>query len=148
MKYIVALLLLIFAYGASAQTKTKREKPLALPSEAICIGMANNTLGILADAVIRKDFTDMYKSSAKAWREKITIEQLAAAFDSFVKNEIDLTMALHTKPSFVEKPYIDKQGVLNIYLKYPSQPVTTHSKSRYLTENKKWKLIGLDVQLK
>jgi hypothetical protein len=140
MKYIVALLLLIFAYGASAQTKTKREKPLALPSD--------NTLGILADAVIRKDFTDMYKSSAKAWRQKITIEQLAAAFDGFVKNEIDLTMALHTKPSFVEKPYIDKQGVLNIYLKYPSQPVTTHSKSRYLTENKKWKLIGLDVQLK
>lgn len=149
MKYIIGVLLvLITASGVFAQTKAKREKPLPLPSEADCKYMGNMTLGVLADAVIRKNFSDMYKSSAKAWKEKITINQLAAAFDDFVKNEIDLTTSLHTRPSFVEKPYIDKQGVLNISLKYPTEPVPTLSTCRYLTEKKKWKLIGLDVQLK
>lgn len=149
MKYIVSLVL-VLAIGVStfAQTKAKNAKPLPIPSDANCIAMANNTLGTLADAVIRKDFTDMYKSCAKAWKQKITINQLAAAFDGFVKNEIDLTTSLHTRPSFVEKPFIDKQGALNIYLKYPTEPVPTLSKCRYLTENRKWKLIGLDVQLK
>lgn len=149
MKYFITLLLVfIAASGALAQSKPKLEKPLPLPSEVDCKSMANMTLGVLADAVIRKDFTDMYKSCAKAWKEKITINQLATAFDGFVKNEIDLTTSLHTRPTFVEKPYIDKQGVLNIYLKYPTEPVPTLSKCRYLTESKKWKLIGLDVQLK
>jgi hypothetical protein len=149
MKYIVSLVLILILGGSAfAQSKTKSAKPLPLPSDTQCATMANNTLGILADAVIRKDFTDMYKSCAKAWKEKITINQLAAAFGGFVKNEIDLTTPLHTRPSFVEKPSIDKQGVLTVYLKYPSEPVSTFSKCRYLTENKKWKLVGLDVQLK
>jgi len=149
MKYFLSLLIvLITVSGASLFANTKREKPLPVPSNTPCPTMANNTLGILADAVIRKDFTDMYKSCAKAWKEKITINQLAKAFDSFVKNEIDLSTSLHTRPSLVEKPYIDKQGVLTVYLKYPTEPVPTLSKCRYLTENKTWKLIGLDVQLK
>jgi hypothetical protein len=149
MKYCIAFLLVFITVGGSfAQTKTKSQKPLPLPSNVECATMANNTLGILADAVIRKNFTDMYKSCAKAWKQKVTIDQLAAAFDDFVKNEIDLTTSLHTRPSFVEKPSIDKQGVLTVYLKYPTEPVPTLSKCRYLTENKKWKLIGLDVQLK
>lgn len=149
MKYVIRLLvLLVTVSGVSLHAKTKLEKPLPLPSNTQCATMANNTLGILADAVIRKDFTDMYKSCAKAWKEKITINQLAKAFDSFVKNEIDLSTSLHTRPSLVEKPFIDKQGVLTVYLKYPTEPVPTLSKCRYLTEKKKWKLIGLDVQLK
>lgn len=149
MKYCIALLLVyITVGGVFGQTKAKSQKPLPLPTNVECATMANNTLGTLADAVIRKDFTDMYKSCAKAWKQKMTINQLAAAFDGFVKNEIDLTTSLHTRPSFVEKPSIDKQGVLTVYLKYPTEPVPTLSKCRYLTENKKWKLIGLDVQLK
>jgi len=149
MKYSIALLLVFISVGGVfGQTKAKSQKPLPLPSDVECATMANNTLGTLADAVIRKDFTDMYKSCAKAWKQKISIDQLAAAFDGFVKNEIDLTTSLHARPSFVEKPFIDKQGALNIYLKYPTEPVSTLSKCRYITENKKWKLIGLDVQLK
>lgn len=148
MRYIVGILLIFCAISSAYAQKAKRETPLPLPSEYDCKYMGNMTLGTLADAVIVKDFSAMYKSLAKAWRQKITVPQLAAAFDEFVANEIDLTISLHTRPTFVEKPMIDSQGVLNIHLTYPTKPVPTITKCRYLTENKQWKLIGLDVQLR
>lgn len=129
------------------KTYTVSRTSLEVPSEKDCIMMANTSMGVLADAVIRKNFGDLYKFIAKRWSKQITKKQLAQAFTGFVKNQVDLTMALHTKPKFTSAPAIDSLGILQINLEYPTKPVKTVAAMRYLQEKNSWKLCGLSVNL-
>jgi hypothetical protein len=153
MKIVFLILVSFLAFGFQVQDSTKKTytvsgMTLMVPSVDDCKRMANNTMGALADAVIRKDFSDMYnKFIAKAWKKSITKKQLADAFQSFVDNEVDLTMALHTRPKFTSSPDIDSLGILHFELEYPTKPVKTVSGMRFLQEKNNWRLCGLSVNL-
>jgi hypothetical protein len=153
MKIAFIILAGFLAFGFQVQDSTKKTYTvsgvtLVVPSDADCKEMANNTIGTLADAIINKDFSEMYKTFiAKKWRENITQKQLADAFQSFIDNDIDLTMALHTKPKFTSAPAIDSLGVLNFGVEYATKPVKTVASMRFLQEKSNWKLCGLSVNL-
>jgi hypothetical protein len=143
--FIIILFSFLLSDVSAQKPSSKQPDVLTVPSERDCKTMANNTLGVFADAVITKDFRAFHKFIAKKWSTSITVKQLREAFKDFIEHDIDMTIPLHTRPQFLEEPNIDSLGVLNFYLMYPTEPVKTVTKMRFLQEDKKWKLIGLNI---
>ncbi len=118
-----------------------------LPGDPELASMTSSALRLLGRAINTKDFRDFYNACSKMWQGQTTPEALKEAFKSFIDQNLDLSVIEGKTPEFAGKPSIDNSGRLILKGSYPVQPVRLNFTLKYITENKEWKLIGVNVSM-
>jgi hypothetical protein len=119
-----------------------------LPSDKEAKQLAQRTLSDFSDAVVAGSFTDFYDSVSRAWQNQLTRGQLQRAFQPFLDKKIDLSSVRDVEPIFDAAPVINTDGLLVLRGHVPTSPLQTIFHLKYAYELPKWKLFGIDVQLK
>lgn len=99
-------------------------------------------------AVNKGDFTDFHQTLSELWKNQITPAKLLEIFQSFVDQEIDLTVLSQFKPVFSEPPGLNEDGFLVLTGYYPTQPSIVYFTIKYVYEHPNWKLAGIHINLK
>lgn len=129
------------ASGGSTSEANKKE----IPSEDQLVALTNRSMILLAQAVSRDDFSDLYGSIATSWQQQITKDKLREPLTSFIEKKIRLTIIEGVSPVFSEKPYFDKDGLLVLKGQYPTKPYRVEFELDFIHEESQWKLFGFHV---
>jgi hypothetical protein len=116
-----------------------------IPSADQVVALTNRSMMLLAQAVSRDDFSDFYGSIAKLWQQQITKDKLREQLVVFIEKKISLTIIEGVTPVFSEKPYLDKDGLLVLKGRYPTQPYWVEFELDFFNEESQWKLLGFNV---
>jgi hypothetical protein len=133
--------------ASSAATPAEPIQHQIAPGEDEAKALVNESIIMLADAIIKRDFADFYSYSSNMWQAQTTKEALLTAFKEFIDKKIDLIHTQNTK-LIIQPPQVDLQNALNIDAEWDTKPVRTVGNFRYVKEGGKWKLIGVAVNLK
>lgn len=132
--------------SAPSSASPSQERQTA-PPEDIARALVNQSILMLADAIVKRDFTDFYNYTSNMWQSQTTKEELLVAFKEFIDKEIDLIHTQNTTLT-IKDIQIDLQNALNIDAEWDTKPVRTVGNFRYVKEGDNWKLIGVAVNLK
>lgn len=110
--------------------------------------LADNSMADFAAGVKARDFAEFYRNIAQLWQEQTTIEELAASFQTFSDQQIDLSVLRGMTPVFTETPAINAQDWLTLEGTYPTQPSVVYFTLKYLFEAPYWKLVGININVK
>lgn len=134
---------------------TKREISGVLPDDSLeipgdeeLIEMTRNTMIELGLAVLNNNFDNFYASISFAWQAETSPKELSQAFSAFVEKDIDLTNTDSTGIVISKKPIISENGFLEFEVIYPARPQKAHIGLKYIHENMKWELIGIEIDFK
>jgi len=129
------------APGSSSSEANKKK----IPAEDELVALTNRSMMLLAQAVNGDDFSDFYGSIATLWKQQITKEKLREQMAVFIDKKISLTIIEGVSPVFSEKPYFDKDGLLVLKGRYPTQPYWVEFELDFFNEESQWKLFGFNV---
>jgi hypothetical protein len=121
---------------------------LTVPPDADLKKLINRDMVAFHQAVKADDFTAFHAGLSKQFQESSTAKSLKTAFQVFVEKKIDLSAVEKVDPKVTKPATIDGNGVLQVEGEYPSRPATILFTLRYVSQNKDWKLHGIDVQTK
>ena len=99
-------------------------------------------------AIQSQSFDTFYLGIAKLWQEQITAAKLLDIFQSFIDAKIDLAGINDVSPVFATAPAVNSDGVLLLDGYYPTTPKKVYFKLKYVNEDRTWKLIGVNVNVK
>jgi hypothetical protein len=119
-----------------------------VPGDEESMQLVKVSMGILADAIAARDFTNFYAYISDTWKAQTTKEDLLKAFSEFIEKEIDLRATSEAEMKLSAKPQIDLQNALNIDAEWATKPVRTVGNFRYVKEGPEWKMIGVSVNTK
>jgi hypothetical protein len=118
-----------------------------VPPDAELKSMALSSLLAFNDGVQKKDFSDFYEQVAKLWQDQTTPEKLKEAFGEFIEKDLDISSVKKVQP-VLEPSKINSDDVLLVTGYYPTEPHRVHFRLKYLEEEGKWKLVGINVDTK
>jgi uncharacterized protein YxeA/2C-methyl-D-erythritol 2,4-cyclodiphosphate synthase len=116
-----------------------------VPADADLIGLTNNSVLMLGQAINAGNFASFYSSTAKLWQNQTTADAIKQIFQSFIDQKVDLTVIQGKNPEFSEKASIDGNGRLILKGFYLVQPAKVNFTLKYIQEDKQWKLVGINV---
>lgn len=119
-----------------------------VPFDSILGNMARETLLDFNKAVQAKDFTNFHKNISKVWQKQITPAKLKEVFQAFIDNNIDLSEIATLDPDIDEGADINGDGVLAFKGSFPTKPNKVFFELKYILESGKWKLLGINVNVK
>ena len=99
-------------------------------------------------AIQSQSFDTFHLGIAKLWQEQITAAKLLDIFQSFIDAKIDLAGINDVSPIFATAPAVNSDGVLLLEGYYPTTPKKVYFKLKYVNEDRTWKIIGVNVNVK
>ncbi|SFV65842.1 hypothetical protein MNB_SV-10-1345 [hydrothermal vent metagenome] len=117
----------------------------AVPSSSEYLPFARKTVAQVADTLATKDSSKLYSNISERWREQISPEKFHSIFSGMIKSGVDLTALKNMNPIEEKPASIDKDGLLNIYIYYPTKPVAVVFDLNYINEYGHWKLFGINI---
>jgi hypothetical protein len=117
-----------------------------IPPEPRLKQLVSKTIHDLALAINTKDFANFYRTISKIWQAQTTKEDLYTAFQSFVDENLDLTVLKDLEPIFSKKPYVTKEGTLVIQGYYPIDAPFKYFLLKYVYESPAWKLFSIEIR--
>jgi hypothetical protein len=118
-----------------------------VPAAAVLRKMVNEVLLDFNAAVQAKDFTAFYEKTSDTWKQQITAEEIQAAFQAFIDQNVDIGPIRDVTPQ-IASATIDDEGALVITGHYPTQPAQVHFALRYVDEDEGWKLLAINVNVR
>lgn len=134
--------------GASSGPIIPSEAAPTAPSTQEAAQLALASLLSFNEAIQAKSFDSFHAGISKVWQEQITPAKLLEIFRPFVDAEINLAAIKPLAPVFTSPPAINSDGVLILEGEYPTEPSKVFFKLKYVSENKTWKLLGVNVNVK
>jgi len=136
------------ASGVAEQTSTEKNSIVQLPSEGASVKLVKESIAQFAQAVNKKDMADFRRFTAKAFQKEVSTAKLNSAFKSFMDMETDFTVLDRMKPVIDPKPVRKENGTLHLEGYYETSPSKFYYTLVYVQEEKIWKLISINVELK
>jgi Ca2+-binding EF-hand superfamily protein len=131
---------------------TEEAPPVAargvMPPESELTEMAHRSVSLLANALMKDDFSEFYKSISKRWQAQTSRDDLRKAFSVFIEKKIPLTVVEGKKPEFTETPKFDNDGVLILEGRYLTEPFRVLFRLEFLNEEAQWRLQAINVETK
>lgn len=125
------------------------EKPISMVLDENHLKLLiQESILVFADSVNQKSMSKLYDHMSLFWRERTNIGELDKAFTPFYQAEIDLTILKSFTPVFDKKPKMTEQGEIILEGHYETTPSVVYFKNIYIKENGKWKLSGINVNIK
>lgn len=118
-----------------------------IPPDAELQRLTSESIGLLAEAVNRNDFSGFRAYISRLWQSQVTEEQLREAFKEFTEKRIDLTPLKNETPVFSQKPALDENGVLNLRGYYATSPDQVRFELSFIYEHPQWKLSSIGLHL-
>jgi len=120
----------------------------AAPSEAELRALVGGELAGLQRALNTGSMQEFHAHLAQAWRERATAKGLETAFSSVRDSGFDLAQVEKLVPLYDPAPYVDPEGLLVAAGYYPSAPLRLFFSLKFASEEGRWRLYGLDMQLR
>ena len=136
---LACVVLLTFVQAAGAQK---------LPTDQEAKALALDSLLAFNKAIAAEDFTGFHKQISALWQAQVTPAKLKSIFQTFIDQELDLSLITGVDPVFSDAPSIDSDGVLVLQGSYPATPTKVDFRLKYVNEKSAWKLIGIKVDAK
>lgn len=134
-------------FGIKVNVSPTGSVPDKAPSETEAVNLVRTSLLEFNQAVQEKDFTNFHQKIATVWQAQTSPEKLEAIFQSFIEQEIDLTLIENMTPKFEQPPALNDDGVLVMQGSYSTRPSGLRFQLGYLFENSEWKLIKIKVDI-
>jgi hypothetical protein len=134
--------------ASSGPIIAKEDAPQAVPSSEEANRMVLASLLAFNEALQAKSFETFHAGISNLWQEQITPAKLLEVFKPFIDAEINLAPIKPLTPVFKSPPAINEDGVLILEGDYPTEPSKVYFTLKYVSENKAWKLIGVNVNVK
>lgn len=115
------------------------------PSTAEQLRLSRDATAMFADAVAQRDFTGFHQGVSSLWRAQVTPAQLQQAFQSFIENDVNLSVLKQLEPN-IRSGAFDEDGAFRVDGLYPTRPNAFSFSYRYIYEGVDWKLVGVDVK--
>ena len=120
----------------------------SIPSQADLKRLATESLLDFNQAVRTKDFVPFHAKLSAPFKTQKTAQDLRGIFQSFIDSEVDIAGIADLTPVWEPPPAINDDGVLVLTGHYPTTPMRVLFSLKYLDENKVWRLVGIEVNLK
>jgi len=117
----------------------------AVPADEDLEALAKATMRLLARAISRQDFSELYDAAAKIWQAQITPESLKDSFKTLIDRNLDLSFVEGQSPTFREKPSIGEHGELILNGAFPGLTSPLNFVFRYVRQDAAWKLVGVNI---
>jgi hypothetical protein len=137
---VAALLVLLFATDAFAQSKVPNERTLET--------LVKSSLVSFNDAVLTGNFAVLHARLAKPLRDKFSPEQLAKIFKEFADQGTEFYVVTAYKPTYGPPPSIDGEGILLVKGIFPTEPSKVAFDLKYIPSDGGWRLVGINVTMK
>jgi hypothetical protein len=134
--------------GASSGPIIAEESAQTVPSTEESARLVLTSLLFFNEAIQAKSFDTFHGRISKIWQDQITPAKLLEIFQPFIDAKIDLAGIKPIAPVFKSPPAINSEGVLVLEGQYPTTPNKVYFTLKYVSENKAWKLIGVNVNVK
>ncbi len=109
--------------------------------------LAKDTLLQFNNAVQQKDFAAFHANVATPFAAQVTPQQMRQAFGSFIERNANISAIKDASAILQPGPSINERGVLNLSGFFPVQPQPVYFQNKYVWQDRKWKLLSIDVQL-
>jgi hypothetical protein len=119
-----------------------------MPTENELTALAHGGITLLARAIAKDDFSELYNSISKRWQAQATREELRNAFSVFIEKKIPLTAVEGKKPQFTASPRFDDHGALLMEGKYDTEAFDVLFELGFWNEDSRWKLQAVNVSTK
>ncbi|PIE90550.1 MAG: hypothetical protein CR997_05530 [Acidobacteria bacterium] len=130
----------------SIEVKIRDNPEYRMPSEKRRAEMVKETMHDFALAVNSKDFTNFHSKLSKPFREAHAPSKLKEVFQSFIDQEMDLTILDPMQPIFHKEATLDENDILTISGHYDTQPNIAKFRFQYY-ERPYWKLFLIEVNV-
>jgi hypothetical protein len=117
-----------------------------MPAEGELTALAHNGVSLLARAVAKDDFSELYNSISKRWQAQTSREELRNAFIVFIEKKVPLTAVEGKKPQFTANPRFDDHGALIMEGKYDTEAFQVLFSLEFWNEDSQWKLQAINVR--
>ena len=119
-----------------------------MPTESELTTLVHGGVCLLAKAIAKDDFSELYKSISKRWQAQTSREELRKAFGAFVEQKIPLIAVEGKKPQFTASPKFNDQGALVAEGKYDTEAFQAKFHLEFWNEDAQWKLQAINVEAK
>jgi hypothetical protein len=119
-----------------------------MPTESEITALAHRSVSLLARAVAKDDFAELFNSISKRWQAQASREKLRSSFSVFIDRKIPLTVIEDKNPEFTENPKFDDHGALVMEGKYNTEPYRVLFHLEFCSEDGQWKLQAINVRTK
>lgn len=120
----------------------------ALPDAKNIERLVRDTLLAFDDAIAKRSFKEFYEGVSDKWKEQLTAGQLDRAFQPYIEHQYRISGVKDLHPIFDLPPAIDADGLMIVSGIYETKPFRTVFSMKFYYELPKWKLFGLDVNLR
>src|SRR4051812_25087310 len=117
----------------------------SIPPEKELATLTRDSILAFDQAIQAKDFTAFHKQISALWQAQVTPSKLKEIFQSFIDQQIDLSIVKGVEPVFSEPAKINEDDVLVLKGAFPTSPTKVDFQLKYLNEKKAWKLVGIKV---
>lgn len=145
-----------FSAGKKPKTKPKRKnkasararpqiRRLAVPKPETLLALIRLYLVGLDQAIKANNFSVLHAISAPHIKSKMSVKQLATAFEDFRALSIDLTRVVITTPQITESPKILPGNILNIVGHFPATRDRINFHMQFQPADRRWRLRGMKI---
>jgi len=121
---------------------------MEVPAPRVLEGLVLESLLLFNDAIQKCSFRDFYAKVSLTWQNQLTEGQLKRAFQPFIDTKVNLDGIRKLTPNFSTPPAINSDGMLVLVGYYDTKPSHTYFTLRFSYELPRWKLSGLEIQLR
>lgn len=138
-RLVGAVVLLLAAATAGAQTKVPAERPLE--------ALVKATLLSFNDANVTGNYSVFHAKLSRPFRQQFTVEKLRETFKEFGEKNIDIDVVSAMKPTYNPAPAVDSEGKLIVKGFFPTDPTQVNFGLEFIPSDGEWKLIRINVNL-
>jgi hypothetical protein len=135
------------ASGVKIENKPVNTDMPAVPDANESIVLVKDTIRHFARAVNNKDMGKFHTFASQAFQKEVSVAKLNRAFKSFMDMNIDFMVLDSMKPVLDPKPVLNN-GILVIRGYYETSPKKLYYDLSYIRENKQWKLLNMNIEIK
>lgn len=125
-----------------------------VPSKQKVESLVKETMSDFADAVEKRDFSDLYEKASIDFQNTYTVEEMEKAFKSYTDQRSlvvpILRKAANTDAKFTSDPVIRREKGLSILVaegEFPTKPYKVRYDYEYVRRDGEWKLLKLVINI-
>lgn len=133
------------AAPATAEAPAAPTPAVAVPDAGVQQQLVGDTMSLFAEALNTQDFSALQASGSTRFRQSVSADRLAEAFQSFIDQGADLRGLAEYEPGIDAR--VDADGLLHLEGSYELESSKVQFGFQYEQDGGKWKLVDLHVKL-
>lgn len=133
--------------GVKIENKPVHTNKSEVPDTRESMMLVKNTIRHFARAINNKDMSKFHMFVSQTFQKEVSITKLNSVFKSFMDMNIDFMVLDTMKPVLDPQPVLNN-GILVIRGYYETSPKRLYYDLSYIRENKQWKLLNMNIEIK